>query len=208
MYLVGEAHARRTTPGTDVISQLATLEVDGDRLTDAELVMFLIQLLVAGNETTRHAISGGLVALAGHPDQWALLRSKPDLVPQAVEEILRFVSPVVYFLRTATADCSLGGTQVAAGDRLMVLYGSASHDPAAFGPTAEQFDITRDSEALNLAFGFGPRFCLGAALARMEIRVVLEEMLGRYTTLEQAGPVVHNGSPVVTGLRSAPFALR
>jgi cytochrome P450 len=207
MYLVGEAHARRTAPGADVISQLATLEVGGDRLTDAELVMFLIQLLVAGNETTRHSISGGLLALARHPDQWNLLRSKPDLVPQAVEEILRFTSPAVYFLRTATADCSLGGTRVAMGDRLMVLYGSASHDPAAFGPTAEQFDITRDTDALNLAFGFGPHFCLGAALARMEIRVVLEEMLGRFATLKQTEPAVYNGSPVVTGLRSAPLQL-
>jgi cytochrome P450 len=97
---------------------------------------------------------------------------------------------------------------VAAGDRLMVLYGSASHDPSAFGPTAAEFDITRKTEALNLAFGFGPHFCLGAALARMEIRVVLEEMLGRFTTLEQTEPVVYNGSPVVTGLRSAPLALR
>ncbi|MEO5874174.1 MAG: cytochrome P450 [Streptosporangiaceae bacterium] len=208
MYLVGEAHARRVTPGADVISQLATLEMDGDRLTDAELVMFLIQLLVAGNETTRHSISGGLVALAAHPDQWQLLRSRPDLVPHAVEEILRFTSPVVYFLRTATADCTLAGTPVAAGDRLMVLYGAAGHDPDAFGPTAGEFDVTRDSDALNLAFGFGPHFCLGATLARMEIRVVLEEMLNRFSTLEPAGPATYNGSAVVTGLRTAPLTLR
>ncbi|GAB3676861.1 steroid C26-monooxygenase Cyp142 [Actinocorallia lasiicapitis] len=207
MYLVGQAHARRADPGEDVISQLATLELDGDQLTDGELVMFLIQLLVAGNETTRHALSGGLVALADDAAQWALLRERPELIPGAVEEILRWTSPVVYFLRTASADTELAGTKIAAGEKLMLLYGSANHDPRAFGPTADLFDVTRDSPALNLAFGFGPHFCLGAALARMELRIVLEELTSRYRRLKRTGEPVYNGSTVVAGLRSAPLSL-
>ncbi|MCW2916360.1 MAG: cytochrome [Actinomycetia bacterium] len=212
MYLVGEAHRRRADPRGDVISQLArsgmsphqgTAEMGGDRLTDAELVMFLIQLLVAGNETTRHSISGGLLALAEHPAQWAALRSRPELVPSAVEEILRWTSPVVYFLRTATRPTSIGGVEVAAGDRLMLLYGSANRDASAFGPSADHFDVSRRSDAISLAFGFGPHFCLGAALARTEIRIVLEELLDRYSSLEPAGPVSYNGSSVVTGLKRA-----
>ncbi|MGI8330236.1 cytochrome P450 [Actinomadura scrupuli] len=207
-YLVGEAHRRRGEPRDDVISLLARSGMDQgeDRLTDAELVMFLIQLLVAGNETTRHSISGGLLALAGRPDQWAALRSHPGLIPQAVEEILRWTSPVVYFLRTATRPARLGEAEVAAGDRLMLLYGSANRDTSAFGPSADRFEVARRGDALNLAFGFGPHFCLGAALARMEIRIVLEELLARYSVLEPPGPIAYNGSCVVTGLSRAHLA--
>ncbi|ROO90497.1 cytochrome P450 [Actinocorallia herbida] len=207
LYLVQQAHARRADPGGDVISQLAVLELDGESLTDAELVMFLIQLFVAGNETTRHALSGGLLALADDPAQWALLREDPALIPGAVEEILRWTSPVVYFLRTATADVELGGARIASGDKLMLLYGAANRDPAAFGPTAGAFDVTRASEALNLAFGFGPHFCLGAALARLELRLALTELTTRYRALERTGPARYNGSSVVAGLRSLPLTL-
>ncbi|GAB2821429.1 cytochrome P450 [Actinocorallia aurea] len=207
LYLVEQAHARRADPGGDVISQLAVLELDGERLTDGELVMFLIQLFVAGNETTRHALSGGLLALADDPAQWGLLRADPGLIPGAVEEILRWTSPVVYFLRTATADVELGGARISEGEKLMLLYGAANRDPSAFGPTAGAFDVTRTSEALNLAFGFGPHFCLGAALARMELRLALTELTTRYRTLERTGPARHNGSSVVAGLRSLPLAL-
>jgi cytochrome P450 len=194
-----------------VITQLALAEPDGDRLTDLELVMFLIQLLVAGNETTRHAISGGLHALAADPAQWAVLRARhpdPALMGTAVEEILRWTSPVVYFMRTAARAVTLGGAEIAAGDRLMVLYGAAGRDPAAYGPDAGLFDITRRPEATGLAFGFGPHFCLGAALARMEIRMLLEEILDRgHTGLAIAGEAVHSGSTVVTGLRRCPLVL-
>lgn len=201
-YLIQQAHARRADPRDDVISQLATLELDGDALTDLELVMFLIQLLVAGNETTRHALSGGLLAFAENPDQWAALRADPaGLTPTAVEEILRWTSPVVYFLRTATRPVPLGGAVVPEGEKIMLLYGSGNRDQAAFGPAAGEFDISRRPEALNLAFGFGPHFCLGAALARMEIRLVLAAMSGRYAGIEAAGKPAYNGSSVVAGLR-------
>ncbi|XVQ10331.1 cytochrome P450 [Spirillospora sp. CA-255316] len=216
-YLLGTAHERREAartgagPAGDVITQLALAELDGDRLTDLELVMFLIQLLVAGNETTRHAISGGLHALAADPAQWSVLRARhpdPALMATAVEEILRWTSPVVYFMRTAAETVTLGGAEIAAGDRLMILYGAAGRDPAAYGPDAGAFDIARRPEATGLAFGFGPHFCLGAALARMEIRMLLEEILDRgHTGVEIAGEAVHNGSTVVTGLRRCPLAL-
>ncbi|MFC9976274.1 cytochrome P450 [Spirillospora sp. NPDC127200] len=206
-YLVEAAHRRRAEPRDDVVSQLALAELDGDRLTDLELVMFLIQLLVAGNETTRHALSGGLRAFAEHPEQWAALRGRPgELLGTAVEEILRWTTPVVYFLRTATRPVSLGGAELAEGDRVMLLYGAANRDPDAFGPDADRFDIARRPEAPGLAFGFGPHFCLGAALARMEIRLLLEELLPRAERIGAAGEPVHNGSSVVTGLRRCELA--
>ncbi|MGK5554893.1 cytochrome P450 [Actinomadura kijaniata] len=205
-YLVRTAHERRAAPRDDVVSRLALAEVDGDRLSDLELVMFLIQLLVAGNETTRHALSGGLRAFADHPGQWDALRAGGDLGP-AVEEILRWTSPVVYFLRTAARDGKLGGVRIAEGERVMLLYGAANRDPEAFGADAGRFDAARAPAAPGLAFGFGPHFCLGAALARMEIRILLEELLPRVGRIRPAGEPVHNGSPVVTGLRRCPLAL-
>ena len=208
IYLVEAAHRRRADPRQDVISQLATVELDGDRLTDTELVMFLIQLLVAGNETTRHAISGGMLALAEHPAEWAALRSHPGLVPSAVEEILRWTSPVVYFLRTATRPVTVGPAEISEGDRLMLLYGSANRDSLAYGPAADRFDVARPGGPVNLAFGFGPHFCLGAALARMELRILLEELVDRYSGLVPAGTTAYNGSTVVTGLRTCELAFR
>jgi cytochrome P450 len=204
-YLLGVAHERRARPRDDVISQLALAELDGERLTDLELVMFLIQLLVAGNETTRHTISGGLLAFAGNPAQWP-----PDDLPAAIEEILRWTSPVVYFLRTATRPAVLAGQKVAAGDPVMLLYGSANRDPAAFGPDAGRFDARRRPEAPGLAFGHGPHFCLGAALARLELRVLLEELAARFASVakEEDEEPRYNGSPVVVGLRRCVLTLK
>nr|WP_241755918.1 cytochrome P450 [Actinomadura sp. RB99] len=205
VYLVEVSNERRAAPRDDVISQLAQAEVDGDRLTDIEMVMFLIQLLVAGNETTRHAISGGLLAFAENPDQWEAMK-RPEAMPTAIEEILRWTSPVVYFLRTATRPAVLAGRKLEAGDHIMLLYGSANRDPEAFGPDADRFDVTRRPEVPGLAFGYGPHFCLGAALARMEMRLVLEELRSRYGTVTVTGEPVYNGSPVVVGLRGLPLA--
>ncbi|QKG22486.1 cytochrome P450 [Actinomadura verrucosospora] len=205
LYLVEVSNERRAAPRDDVISQLAQAEVDGDRLTDVEMVMFLIQLLVAGNETTRHAISGGLLAFAENPDQWEAMK-RPGAMPTAIEEILRWASPVVYFLRTATRPAVLVGRKVEAGDHIMLLYGSANRDPEAFGPDVDRFDVTRRPEAPGLAFGYGPHFCLGAALARMEMRLVLQELRARHGTVTVTGEPVYNGSPVVVGLRSLGLA--
>ena len=202
--LVGEA---RTNPKDDVISQLVGLEVDGDRLTDDEMTMFLNQLLVAGNETTRNTISGGLVALAENPDQWQRLVADRSLVPSAVEEILRWTTAVIYFMRTATKDTELGGQAVAAGDPIVMVYSSANFDEAEFGPTAGSFDVGR-SPNHHVAFGFGAHFCLGAALARLEVAAVLDALLDRgVTRLELAGPVVRSASNIIAGTVSAPMIL-
>ena len=203
--LLGLAAVRRQEPADDVASMLATTVLDGDSLDDGELGMFLIQLLVAGNETTRHAVSGGIAALAEHPEQWERLRADRSLVPTAVDEVLRWTTPVISFLRTATVDTVLGGTEVAAGDPLLLLYASADRDEEVFGPDAGRFDVGRSPNP-HLAFGFGTHFCLGAALARLELAVVLEGLLDRFDTVEPAGPVERTGSPVIAGLRRVPVA--
>ena len=205
MRLVAEA---RIAPKDDIIGELATTEVDGDRLTDDELAMFLNQLLVAGNETTRNTISGGLVALAEHPDQWARLVADRSLVASAIEEILRWTTAVIYFMRTATKDTVLGGTPIAAGDPVVLVYSSANRDEEEFGPTAGAFDVSR-SPNRHVAFGFGAHFCLGAALARLEVAAVLECLLDRgVVRLEPTGPTGRSVSNIIAGVTSAPMILR
>jgi cytochrome P450 len=204
--LLGLAAARRQAPRDDVVSMLAGYEEDGETLTDDELGMFLIQLLVAGNETTRNAISGGLVALAEHPGQLERLAADPGLVPTAVEEVLRWTTPVTSFLRTAVDDTELGGVAIAAGDPLLLLYASANRDEAEFGATASTFDVGRTPNH-HVALGHGPHFCLGAALARLELSVVLEGVAERWTALQVAGPVGRSGSSVIAGITSAPLVL-
>jgi cytochrome P450 len=204
--LLGLAAARRQEPHADVVSMLATYEEDGDFLTDDELGMFLIQLLVAGNETTRNAISGGLVALAEHPGELERLAGDPALLPTAVEEVLRWTTPVTSFLRTAVADTSLGGTDIATGDPLLLIYAAANRDEAEFGASAGTFDVGRTPNH-HVALGHGPHFCLGAALARLELSVVLEGVAQRWQRLTVAGPVVHSGSSVISGIKSAPLVL-
>ncbi|HEY1651868.1 MAG TPA: cytochrome P450 [Acidimicrobiales bacterium] len=208
-YLIGVAEERRAAPAEDLVSVLAmTGSEEGadaaDRLSEAELAMFLIQLLVAGNETTRNLISGGLAALAAHPEQWAALRADPQLIPNAVEELLRWTTPVISFMRTATADCTIRGQAVAAGDPVLLLYASANRDEEVFGTDADQLRVDRHPNP-HLSFGFGPHFCLGAALARLEGRVVLGELAERFESVTPAGPVERTASPVIAGVRAAPL---
>lgn len=208
-YLLEAAADRREDPRDDIISELAGAEVDGDRLTDAELAMFLVQLLVAGNETTRNMMSGGLLGFAGAPGEWSALRSRvaasaTRAVPVAVEEMLRWTTPVVSFMRTTTRPTTLAGCRLCAGDPVLMLYASANRDEAVFGPTAGRFDAARDPNP-HLAFGFGPHFCIGALLARLEGRILLEELLARFGSLQPAGPVERTASPVIAGVRSAPL---
>ena len=146
-----------------------------DQLSEAELAMFLIQLLVAGNETTRNLISGGLVALSERPDQWAALRADRSLIPSAVEELLRWTTPVISFMRTATGPTTIRDQAVAEGDPVLLVYASANRDEAVFGADAGELRIDRHPNP-HVSFGFGPHFCLGAALARLEARVVLGEL--------------------------------
>jgi cytochrome P450 len=207
-YLLAAAADRRATPRDDIISELGAAEVDGDRLTDAELGMFLVQLLVAGNETTRNMMSGGLLGFAGAPREWAGLRmrvatSARRALPIAIEEMLRWTTPVVSFMRTTTRAVELAGRELGAGEPVLMLYASANRDESVFGPTADRFDAARDPNP-HVAFGFGPHFCIGAVLARLEGRILLEELLGRFGSIESAGPVVRTASPVIAGVKSAP----
>ncbi len=211
-YLLAAAADRRVNPRRDIISELGAAEVDGDRLTDAELGMFLVQLLVAGNETTRNMMSGGLLAFAESPGEWEGLRerqraSAPRALPLAIEEMLRWTTPVVAFMRTTTRAVDLGGVSLGAGEPVLMLYASANRDEAVFGPSASRFDAGRDPNP-HVAFGFGPHFCIGAVLARLEGRILLEELLARFSSVEPAGPVVRTASPVIAGVRSAPLVFR
>src|SRR5919106_3291755 len=198
---------RRGDPRDDLISVLAQVEMEGRTLSDAELAMFLIQLLVAGNETTRNLISGGLVALAENPDEWQRLRWDRALVPTAVEEMLRWTTPVISFMRTATGDTQLGGRSIQSGDPVLMLYASANRDERQFGADADRFDVGREPNH-HVGFGFGAHFCIGAALARIEARVLLEELLDRFETVELAGDVERSHSSVIAGVKRAPLVFR
>jgi cytochrome P450 len=201
-YLLDATKQRRSSPRDDVLSELATVTVDGDNLSDDELAMFLVQLLVAGNETTRNMLSAGLVALADAPAQWKRLVDDRGLVRPAVEEMLRYTTPVISFMRTATRDTVLGGHPITQGEPVLLLFASADRDEAVFGPDADALDVGRDPNP-HLAFGFGNHFCLGAALARLEGRVVLEELLARFSSVERAGEVELSPSSVIAGVRRA-----
>ena len=202
-YLLDAVRTRRDDPHEDVVSVVGQVEVDGRRLTDEELVMFLNQLLVAGNETTRNAMSGGLDALARNPEQWQRLVDDRSLIPTAVEEILRWTTPVIYFMRTATEDTEIRGVPIAAGEPVVLLYASANRDEEEYGPTADRFDVGR-SPNHHVALGFGAHFCLGAALARLELRILLEELVERYRGIEPGGDVVRTPSNIIAGVTSSP----
>jgi methyl-branched lipid omega-hydroxylase len=170
---------KRSHPGDDLTSALVTAELDGERLTDQELASFFILLLAAGNETTRNAISHGVVALAANPDQRALwMHDFESIAPTAVEEIVRWATPVVFMRRTATRDVTVGGHQFHEGDKCILFYNSANRDDRVF-PNPYRFDVRRDP---NFHVGFGgpgPHFCLGAHLARREITVMFRELFQR-----------------------------
>lgn len=177
-----DAHVRNrmADPQDDLISMLVGAEVGGARLTRAQVVMFCITLLVAGNETTRSLVSGGMLALAEHPEQRAALVADESMLPGAIEECLRWVTPIQAFCRTTMQPVELGGRTIPADSYLVMLYASGNRDETIFGPTARTFDITRSLSAAHVAFGFGEHLCLGASLARLEARIVFEQLLRRF----------------------------
>jgi cytochrome P450 len=203
-YFDGVITERKAHPDTDTISVLVDAEVDGERLTHYELLGFCMTLLVAGNETTRNLLSGGLLALADNPDAYQQLRSQPELVGSAVEELLRWVTPIMTFCRTATRDTEVGGQAIKAGEYLLMLYASANRDEAVFGPTANSVDLARKPNP-HVAFGFGEHFCLGAGLARLEAKVLLQEVTARFGSVERAGPVERMPSTLVNGIAHLPL---
>lgn len=196
--------ARRAEPTADLVSVLVHAEVDGERLTDDDVVAESLLVLIGGDETTRHVISGGVEQLLRHPDQWLALRAEPARVPVAVEEMLRWVSPIKNMCRTATTDLSWRGARILAGQKLLLLYESANFDDARFAEP-EAFDAARTPND-HLAFGNGPHFCLGNSLARLETRVMLEQLLGRLPDLALAGGDALSRRPAtfVSGLESMP----
>ncbi len=205
-FLDSLASHKAAHPADDMVSMLVAAEPEGRKLTSGELVTFSMSLVVAGNETTRHLISCSLMELAAHPDQRAALDEDGELIPAAVEECLRWVTPIQQFARTVTADTDLSGIPVQEGDYLVMLYASGNRDEDAFGPTAAEFDTARPVKVPNLAFGFGEHLCLGAALARLEARVLFEELAARRASYAQQGEATYLPSSLVRGPDSVPFA--
>jgi cytochrome P450 len=198
--------ARRIEACDDLLSVLARAEIDGDRLTDEDLLNFAFLLLVAGNETTRNLIALGTCSLITHPDQCRLLVDDPSLIPGAVEEMLRWNSPVVHMARTANVDVEIRGQRIAEGDVVVMLYGSANRDEDIFGSDSEEFKVTRHPNP-HIAFGCGEHSCVGAQLARLEATVMFEELLRRFPGLELVGEVDRMRATMVPGVKRMPVRL-
>ncbi|MEX2254473.1 MAG: cytochrome P450 [Acidimicrobiia bacterium] len=189
--------------GTDLLSVLLRAEVDGDRLTPMDIDLFFMLLMNAGSETTRNLITGGMLTLFEHPAERARLQDDLTLVPTGIEEMLRWITPVTHFRRTARADTELGGQEVREGDKVVMWYSSANRDERHF-PDADHLDVGRTPNE-HVAFGAGgPHFCLGASLARLEARVMFEELLTRLPGLEPAGPMRRLGSNFINGIKALP----
>jgi cholest-4-en-3-one 26-monooxygenase len=194
------ADARRATPADDVMSAWVRAEADGV-LTGEEVLSEGLLLVDGGAETTRTVITGAVLALIEHPDQLRRLLDDPSLLPVAVEEFIRWVTPILNMRRTATRDTEIAGTPISKGDELLLMYSSANRDEEVFGPTADSFDVGRHPNP-HIAFGFGTHFCLGAALARLEIRVMFEELLPRLRDLRVTDGPVRTPNAFVRGFES------
>jgi cholest-4-en-3-one 26-monooxygenase len=206
LYVNNLAKERRTDPRDDIVTKLLDAEVEGDKLSELEFDMFMLLLTVAGNETTRNATAHGMHALLTHPEQLDALRADLDgLMPTAVDEILRWGSPVMHFRRTATADTELRGKSIKAGDKVVIWHISANRDEEVFDDPFT-FDITRSPNPQVAFGGGGPHFCLGANLARMELRLILAELLTRVPDLTLAGEPERLVSNFIGGIKHMPVA--
>jgi cytochrome P450 len=204
-YFQNELAGRRRAPKDDLISTLASAEIEGEQLDDPQILMFCVTLLGAGNETTRNLISGGSLLLTRNPEQRQRLLDEPGLLPNAIEEMLRWWTPVQSFTRVATGDTELRGKQIARGDSMLLLYASANRDEEVWGDDADRFDVGRDhAKKRQLAFGFGEHLCLGAPLARMEARVLFEELLARFPRFEATGEPTMLHSRLMHGIEHLP----
>jgi len=210
-YSASLATRKRRSPEADLASRLLLGEVtltDGSthQLSDTEFELFLFLLIFGGNETTRSAISAGVLAFSEHPEQWVRLQRDRSLIPTAVEEILRFTSPVASMRRTVTAPVTVGGVALDHGDRIVMWYPAANRDERVFGPTAEAFDVGRAPGDHQAFGGGGPHFCLGAWLARLELRLMLEELLDHLPDLHVDGEPVWARSNLILGPVHLPVA--
>ncbi|MGQ0625728.1 MAG: cytochrome P450 [Sporichthyaceae bacterium] len=202
-YLAGHVSAERARGGDGLVAAMAAATVEGRQLTDGEITINFASLLFGGNDTIRNAFSLGVLALLDHPEQLELLRTQPELVANAAEEVLRWSTPLNYFARTATLDTALHGIDIAAGDRLVMWYASGARD-AALIADPDVFDITR-SRAPHPAFGAGgPHFCMGAELSRTELKVMLAETCTRLAGLRRCAPATRVRSTWVNGLATLP----
>jgi cytochrome P450 len=193
---------RRKKPGDDLISSFVHGDVDGTKLTDLEVLFNCFLLIIGGQETTRNATSGGILALVENPAEHAKLTKDPSLLTVAMEEFLRWTSPVTHIMRTATKDAEIRGQRIRSGDKVVIWNASANRDESVF-PNPDTFDIVRTPND-HLAFGHGEHFCIGANLARLELRVMIEEVMRRMPDLELAGPVERLRSNFVAGIKHMP----
>jgi cytochrome P450 family 142 subfamily A polypeptide 1 len=201
------ADRRSKPPGDDLVSVLCYAEIDGERLDDESIIQESLLILIGGDETTRHVITGGMLALLEHPDQRAFLaenREQPGALETGVEELLRWVTPIKNMSRTAARDVEVRGQQLREGDQLVLLYPSANRDAEVF-EDPDHLDVTRSPNP-HLAFGFGPHFCLGASLARVELRVMFDEVLRRLPDLRLAegAELPYRASNFITGPEAMP----
>src|SRR3954470_14532109 len=205
MYAIELAGKRRAEPAEDLTTLVLSMEVDGEAMTDVQFGSFFVQMVTAGNDTTRTMLSSGLLALLQHRDQLAELRADPSLIPGAVEEVLRWANPLHYFRRTTTCDTVLNGVEIAEGQKVAMVYTSVNRDEKVFR-NPQAFDIRRDPNA-HLSFGTGTHFCLGVHLARLEGRVFFEELLDTYPEIELTGEPTRQRSNLNNALKTLPVRL-
>ena len=201
-FLMPEIEDRRANPGDDLFSTIVNAEVDGEPLGLQEILAYLLVVVTAGHDTTSASLAGGILALIENPDQLQTLKENPDMIPTAVDEILRWVAPVKHFARTAMQEAEVGGVTIPKGDSLMLLFSSACRDETLF-PDGDQFRIDRKPNK-HLAFGYGPHVCVGKYLAKMELEAFLEELLPRLDSIELNGKPKFLGSRLVSGLKNLP----
>ncbi|GAA1668451.1 cytochrome P450 [Nonomuraea maheshkhaliensis] len=200
------AAQRRANPKNDIVTKLLQPNENGETLGEDEFDLFILLLVVAGNETTRNAASGGMLALFEHPDQWDRLLADPTLAKTAADEIVRWVSPVNLFRRTSTADQVLGGQEIKENDKVVVFYASANRDASVF-PDGETFDIGRDPNP-HIGFGGGgAHFCLGNHLAKLELRILFEQLARRRPRLRQTGEARRLRSNFINGIKELPVTI-
>jgi len=204
-YAAGLFAEKKANPHEDLMSVLTEVEVEGEKLSELELELFFLLLTVAGNETTRNLMSGAMHAFFQNPDQWQKLRADRSLLPSAIEEMLRFVTPVMNFRRQTTGPVELRGQKIDEDQKVVFFHCSANRDEEVF-ENPDSFDITRSPNP-HMAFGAGgPHFCLGANLARMEIRVMYQHLLDRVPDIHQDGDVQRLQSAFINGVKHLPVA--
>ena len=204
-FQLGVIADRRARPQEDLVTILCEAEIEGERLDDESIIQESLLILIGGDETSRHVMTDGMLALLAHPDQLAILRDDPAAIEVGVEELLRWVTPIKNMSRTATVDVELHGETLREGDQVILMYPAANRDPRVFDDP-DTFDVRRNPNP-HIAFGFGPHFCMGASLARIELRVMFSELLRRLPDLHLAGdPLPRRSSNFISGPEAMPVA--